>query len=114
MPTINRVFCATLSCPDFAPIIVPLAGAVQLPTGDSWASMCGPQGSLEVRMTADERVASLRTKHAAIESAIDEEIHRPHPDDLRIIELKREKLRIDRKSTSLNSSHYCAYSKQSS
>lgn len=45
-------------------------------------------------MTADERVASLRTKHAAIESAIDEEIHRPHPDDLRIIELKREKLRI--------------------
>src|SRR3546814_3955648 len=94
MPTINRVFCATLSCPDFALIIVPLAVAVQLPTGDSWASMCGPQGSLEVRMTADERVASLRTKHAAIESAIDEEIHRPHPDDLRIIELKREKLRI--------------------
>jgi hypothetical protein len=45
-------------------------------------------------MTADERVASLRTKHAAIESAIDEENHRPHPDDLRIIELKREKLRI--------------------
>src|SRR3546814_12625569 len=93
MPTINRCFCAPRRCPDFAPIIVPLAGAVQLPTGDSWASMCGPQGSLEVRMTADERVASLRTKHAAIESAIDEEIHRPHPDDLRIIELKREKLR---------------------
>ncbi|MGF1629803.1 MAG: YdcH family protein [Kiloniellaceae bacterium] len=45
-------------------------------------------------MTADERIASLRTKHAAIESAIDDESHRPHPDDLRIIELKREKLRI--------------------
>lgn len=49
---------------------------------------------MEVLMTADERIASLRTKHAAIESAIDEESHRPHPDDLRIIELKREKLRI--------------------
>jgi len=45
-------------------------------------------------MTADERLASLRNKHAAIESAIDEEEHRPHPDDLRIVELKREKLRI--------------------
>jgi hypothetical protein len=45
-------------------------------------------------MPADERLASLRSKHAAIEHAIDEEIHRPHPDDLRIIELKREKLRI--------------------
>jgi hypothetical protein len=45
-------------------------------------------------MPADERIASLRTKHAAIENAIDEEEHRPHPDDLRIIELKREKLRI--------------------
>src|SRR3546814_3378047 len=94
MPTINRCFCAPRRCPDFAPIILPLAGSVQLPTGDSWASMCGPQGSLEVRMTADERVASLRTKHAAIESAIDEELHRPHPDDLRIIQLKRERPRI--------------------
>ena len=45
-------------------------------------------------MPADERIASLRTKHAAIEDAIDAEVHRPHPDDLRIIELKREKLRI--------------------
>src|SRR3546814_12128119 len=91
MPTINRCFCAPRRCPDFAPIILPLAGSVQLPTGDSWSSMCGPQGSLEVRMTADERVGSLRTKNAAIESAIDEEINRPHPDDLRITELKREK-----------------------
>ena len=45
-------------------------------------------------MPADERIASLRTKHAAIENAIDAEEHRPHPDDLRIVELKREKLRI--------------------
>jgi hypothetical protein len=45
-------------------------------------------------MPAGERIASLRSKHAAIDSAIDNEEHRPHPDDLRIIELKREKLRI--------------------
>ncbi|WP_422365505.1 YdcH family protein [Pelagibius sp.] len=45
-------------------------------------------------MTADERVSSLLSKHAAIDHAIDEENQRPHPDDLRIHELKREKLRI--------------------
>lgn len=45
-------------------------------------------------MPADERIASLRSKHAAIDNAIDDEEHRPHPDDLRIVELKREKLRI--------------------
>ena len=45
-------------------------------------------------MTADERVSSLLSKHAAIDHAIEEENQRPHPDDLRILELKREKLRI--------------------
>ncbi len=45
-------------------------------------------------MTADERIASLLSKHAAIDHAIEEENQRPHPDDLRIVELKREKLRI--------------------
>lgn len=45
-------------------------------------------------MTADDRVDSLHVKHASLERAIDEENQRPHPDDLRLIELKREKLRI--------------------
>ncbi|MGD1878341.1 MAG: YdcH family protein [Kiloniellaceae bacterium] len=45
-------------------------------------------------MPAGERIASLRTKHAAIDNALEDEEHRPHPDDLRIVELKREKLRI--------------------
>ncbi len=45
-------------------------------------------------MTADETTDSLLTKHASLERAIDEENHRPHPDDFRLTELKREKLRI--------------------
>ncbi len=45
-------------------------------------------------MTADERIDSLRAKHASLEEAIEEETQRPHPDDLRLSELKREKLRI--------------------
>ncbi|MFQ6016664.1 MAG: YdcH family protein [Kiloniellaceae bacterium] len=45
-------------------------------------------------MSADERLDSLRAKHACLEALIEEEKHRPHPDDLRLSELKREKLRI--------------------
>ena len=45
-------------------------------------------------MNAEEHVTSLRSKHAMIEAAIEEENQRPHPDELRITELKREKLRI--------------------
>ncbi|MEM7170641.1 MAG: DUF465 domain-containing protein [Pseudomonadota bacterium] len=45
-------------------------------------------------MIAEERMESLRAKHASIETEIDEENQRPHPDDMRITELKREKLRI--------------------
>jgi len=45
-------------------------------------------------MTVDERTDSLLVKHASLEKAIDEENQRPHPDDLRLAELKREKLRI--------------------
>ncbi|RMD63357.1 MAG: DUF465 domain-containing protein [Alphaproteobacteria bacterium] len=45
-------------------------------------------------MTADERLDSLRHKHADLERAIEEEIHRPLPDELRLTQLKREKLRI--------------------
>ena len=45
-------------------------------------------------MTADEQTDELTVKHASLERAIDEENHRPHPDDFRLAELKREKLRI--------------------
>ena len=45
-------------------------------------------------MISEERLDSLRIKHAELETAIENEVHRPHPDDARLVELKREKLRI--------------------
>ena len=45
-------------------------------------------------MIAEERLESLRERHATLDAAISEENQRPHPDDVRIHELKREKLRI--------------------
>ena len=48
---------------------------------------------MEEPMQADERF-SLRDKHASLERAIEEESDRPYPDDFRLSQLKREKLRI--------------------
>ncbi len=45
-------------------------------------------------MTVAEHVDALRAKHATLKSAVEQENQRPHPDDLHIAELKREKLRI--------------------
>ena len=40
------------------------------------------------------QVEALELKHAELEALIDEEEHRPHPDDVRLHELKKEKLRV--------------------
>ncbi len=45
-------------------------------------------------MSAQEHIEALRSKHLVLKHEIDEENQRPHPDDFRITELKREKLRI--------------------
>jgi hypothetical protein len=45
-------------------------------------------------MSVDERIEALKAQHARLEHQIDEEIHRPHPDDLHLVELKREKLKV--------------------
>ena len=45
-------------------------------------------------MTVAEHVDALRAKHTALKDAVDQENQRPHPDEFRIAELKREKLRI--------------------
>ncbi len=45
-------------------------------------------------MQTDERLDTLNDQHAILERAIDEESQRPYPDDTRLSELKREKLRI--------------------
>ena len=36
----------------------------------------------------------LTSQHAALSAQIDEEENRPHPDDIRLHELKKEKLRL--------------------
>lgn len=45
-------------------------------------------------MTIEDRVETLKAKHARLEHEIDEEAHRPLPDTIHITELKREKLRV--------------------
>ena len=45
-------------------------------------------------MSLDERIDNLKSKHQALEAAIEDENNRPHPDDLEIASLKKQKLRI--------------------
>ncbi|MEW5729329.1 MAG: YdcH family protein [Pseudomonadota bacterium] len=45
-------------------------------------------------MSLQDRIESLKAKHAALETAIDAEVRRPLPDDAHIADLKRQKLRI--------------------
>ncbi len=45
-------------------------------------------------MSLDERINGLKSKHQALEAAIEGENNRPHPDDIEIASLKKQKLRI--------------------
>ena len=45
-------------------------------------------------MSSVERMDVLRSRHAGLEAEIDGENQRPHPDEIRLAELKREKLRL--------------------
>ncbi len=45
-------------------------------------------------MSLQDRVSSLKAKHADLETAIESEVRRPFPDDTRILVMKRQKLRI--------------------
>ena len=45
-------------------------------------------------MSQQEHLASLRAEHQELEAQIDEEMQKLVPDDIRIQELKRQKLRI--------------------
>jgi len=45
-------------------------------------------------MSQQDRIEALKEKHASLERAIDEETHRPLPDQAAIHDLKRQKLRI--------------------
>jgi hypothetical protein len=56
-------------------------------------------------MTMQDYVESLRSKHALLEQQIDDELHRPLPDQSILTRLKREKLRIKDEIARLGSSH---------
>lgn len=45
-------------------------------------------------MSLQDRLDSLKAKHAALETAINEETRRPLPDNSAIADLKRRKLKI--------------------
>jgi hypothetical protein len=52
-------------------------------------------------MSYDERINALKAKHRALEAAIDEESARPHPDDVEIHRLKKQKLAVKDEIVSL-------------
>jgi hypothetical protein len=45
-------------------------------------------------MTMDDRIESLKGKHASLDATLQSEVTRPLPDDNLIHDLKRQKLRI--------------------
>lgn len=45
-------------------------------------------------MSLETRLTSLQGKHQQIEHQIDEELHRPSPNQSQISQLKREKLKV--------------------
>ncbi len=48
----------------------------------------------ELAMSLNERVAALKNKHETLDAALDAETSRPHPDEIEILSLKKQKLRI--------------------
>ena len=53
-------------------------------------------------MSVTEHLQSLKTKHHDLESLIEQEEARPRPDEAKINELKRQKLRIKDEIAQLN------------
>jgi len=45
-------------------------------------------------MSLQDRLDSLKAKHAVLETAIEDEVRRPYPDTTILADLKRKKLRI--------------------
>lgn len=45
-------------------------------------------------MNHEERISALKAKHQALEDAIAKELSQPHPDDIEVSNLKKQKLRI--------------------
>ncbi len=45
-------------------------------------------------MDLDDKIDGLKAKHSELDEALEKEVSRPHPDDLEIAGLKKQKLRI--------------------
>lgn len=56
-------------------------------------------------MSLQDRIESLKAKHAALEDALAFEGSRPHPDETRLNDLKRQKLRIKDEISSAMTHH---------
>jgi hypothetical protein len=56
-------------------------------------------------MSLQDRIGTLRARHANLEQEIDRESHRPLPNTDAITDLKRQKLRIKDEIFSLERSH---------
>lgn len=53
-------------------------------------------------MAIEQRIETLKANHASVEAALHAETIRPHPDDGRLRDLKRTKLRLKDEITRLN------------
>lgn len=53
-------------------------------------------------MSSTQRIQSLSRRHADLERSIADETHRPQPDQVRITELKRQKLRLKEEMAGLS------------
>jgi len=56
-------------------------------------------------MSVQDRIESLRARHASLDQEIDKEIHRPLPNMDAISDLKRQKLRIKDEIFQLERTH---------
>ena len=55
-------------------------------------------------MALEARIRELGLRHQTLERAIEDELSRPSGDDLRVMELKRQKLRLKEELENLKSS----------
>jgi len=56
-------------------------------------------------MSLETHVEALCKKHATIDEIIEQEEHRPHPDAMRLMDLKRQKLRIKEEMSRFAEAH---------
>lgn len=53
-------------------------------------------------MNLEAHTATLNARHAEIENAIETEEHRPNPDTMRLMQLKRQKLKLKEEITRIS------------